>query len=272
MKITVQAPAKINLFLRVLEKREDGYHNIRSGITFINLFDEISIAESNRTLINYSGNFNPVSGVYKDCIIKRTLEFLNLYEKVNLEINIKKNIPVQAGLGSASTNAATLIKGLKRLNIIQEINKDYDYSFLGSDIPVFLFGKNYSLVQGMGQNITNQTSPKYFFLLVKPTINFSTKIMYEKISKKLNTKIFQDDNDWGNDFEKIAIEEYQEIKNILKFLQNSEHCIFSRMSGSGSCCFSVYEKQEFANKAQVNLNENFPELWSFVGENNIINS
>ena len=77
MKITVQAPAKINLFLRVLEKREDGYHNIRSGITFINLFDEISIAESNRTLINYSGNFNPVSGVYKDCIIKRTLEFLN---------------------------------------------------------------------------------------------------------------------------------------------------------------------------------------------------
>ena len=267
MKITIQAPAKINLFLRVLGKRKDGYHNIRSGITFINLFDEISISKSNKTLINYSGNFKPVSGIYDDCIIKRTLEFLNLYEKINLEINIKKNIPVQAGLGSASTNAATLIKGLKRLNVIQKINKDYDYSVLGSDIPVFLFGKNYSLVQGMGQNIINQTFPKYFFLLVKPTINFSTKRMYEKISKKLNFKLFNDDSDWGNDFEKIAIEEYQEIKNMLKFLQNSKNCIFSRMSGSGSCCYGVFKKEKDAISSQKDFHNTYPKLWSFVGNN-----
>ena len=61
-KIIIYAPAKINLFLRVLNKRKDGYHNIRSSITFINLFDEIEIKQSNKTTINYSGFFRPDVG------------------------------------------------------------------------------------------------------------------------------------------------------------------------------------------------------------------
>ena len=77
-KIIVHAPAKINLFLRVLKKRADGYHNIKSGVTFINLFDEIDVKESDLTSINYSGIFKPESGLYENCIIKKTLIFLSI--------------------------------------------------------------------------------------------------------------------------------------------------------------------------------------------------
>ena len=118
-----------------------------------------------------------------------------------------------------------------------------------------------------------------FFLLVKPETGFSTKKMYDKISVNLQddnianhrNNILNDD-DQGNDFENIAIKENEEINQILKYLSSSEKCIFSQMTGSGSCCFAAYEKPDYAKKAQMNLNENFPELWSFVGENNIINN
>ena len=103
--------------------------------------------------------------------------------------------------------------------------------------------------------------------------------MYDKISRNLqgdaianhNNNISNDD-DYGNDFENIAIKENEEINQILKYLSSSEKCIFSQMAGSGSCCFAAYEKQEYANKVQISLKENFPKLWSFVGENNIINN
>ena len=277
-KITIKAPAKINMFLHVLDKRDDGYHNIRSGITFINLFDEVCIKKNNSMIIQYSGTFKSSYDFFEDCIIKKTLKFLNLDNKVNLKINIKKNIPIQAGLGSASSNAAALIKGLEKLKIIT-MNEDYKfYSQLGADIPVFLYGKN-ALVEGIGERVFKYEFPKYFFLLVKPETGFSTKKMYDKISVNLqdnnisnHSKNILNDDDYGNDFENIAIKENEEINQILKYLSSSEKCIFSQMTGSGSCCFAAYEKQDYANKAQMNLIENFPKLWSFVGENNIINN
>ena len=277
-KIIIKAPAKINLFLHILNKRDDGYHNIRSGITFINLYDEVCIKKNNSMIIQYSGTFKPSYDFFEDCIIKKTLKFLNLDNKTNLEININKNIPIQAGLGSASSNAAALIKGLEKLKIIK-MNKDYEfYSQLGADIPVFLYGKN-ALVEGIGEKVFKHEFPKYFFLLVKPETGFSTKKMYDKISVNLqddnisnHSKNILNDDDHGNDFENIAIKENEEINQILKYLSSSEKCIFSQMTGSGSCCFAAYEKKEYANKAEISFNENFPKLWSFVGENNAINN
>ena len=275
-KVIIQAPAKINLFFRVINRRDDGYHNIKSGITFINLFDEIKIKKSNSMSIKYSGSFKPSTGFYKNCIINRTLKFLNLHQKINLEINIEKNIPVQAGLGSASTNAAAFIKGLEKLGIIKQIIDYKFYSSLGADVPVCLYGKN-SLVKGIGEKISRQEFPKYFFLVVKPEINFSTKQMYEKISQylqndnEINKKNISkiNDEDYGNDFENIAKKENDEINQLLFFLSNSDNCIFAGMTGSGSCCFAAFEQSEYAKNVQIKLKNNFPKLWSFAGENNI---
>ena len=270
-KIVIKAPAKINLFLHVLNKRQDGYHNIKSGITFVNLFDEVCVTKNSSMLIQYSGTFKPGHGFFDDCIIKKTLKFLNLDNKINLKINVKKNIPIQAGLGSGSTNAVSLIKALEKLKIIK-IKKNYKfYSQLGSDIPVFLHGKN-AYVEGIGEKIFQREFPRYFFLLVKPDINFSTKKMYDKISMNLQYNNIVNNDDYGNDFENIAIKENEQIGQILKYLSNSKNCIFSQMTGSGSCCFAAYKKKEYANNAQINFKENFPKLWSFVGENNTINN
>ena len=73
-KVIIKSPAKINLFLHVVNKRKDGFHNIKSGITFISLFDQVSIIRENSLKIEYSGPFCPVEGLYVDCIVKKTLE------------------------------------------------------------------------------------------------------------------------------------------------------------------------------------------------------
>ena len=160
-KKIILSPAKLNIFLILLGRRKDGYHEIRTGVSFINLFDHIEIEKNHKTTISYSGLFKPDKGYYSDCIIKRTIDFLDLKDKLNLKINIVKNIPVQGGLGSASTNAASLIKTFEKMNLIKKRNSDY-YAQLGADIPCFIFGKD-CLVSGMGEKLTYQVFPKYFF-------------------------------------------------------------------------------------------------------------
>ena len=277
-KKIILAPAKLNIFLKILGKRNDGYHEIRSGITFINLFDQIEIEENNEMTINYTGEFKPKKGFYDDCIIKRTLNFLNFDKNLKLKINIIKNIPVQGGLGSASTNAATIIKFFEDMNLIK-IKPPEFYAPLGADIPSFLFRKD-CFVSGIGDNIFYHIFPKYFFLLVKPKSNNSTKKMYQRL--KFNSQIFDQslvpdkfelsDRDNGNDFEEILKNENEDCIKILHNLENLENTIFARMTGSGSCCFAVFEKKEYALNAKQIFKLKFNDLWAVVCENNNINN
>ena len=243
-KKKIFAPAKLNIFLKVLGKRDDGCHNIRTGITFINLYDVLKIQSSERTSIKYTGNFKPIKGNYSDCIILKTINFLNKNNNIKLNIQIQKNIPVQGGLGSGSTNAASLIIALEEMNLIKKENPKI-YASLGADIPCFLYNKN-CLALGIGEVICPQIYPKYYFLLVKPNFNNSTKYMYSKLGLKLDsTSISKDDfqindEDSGNDFEKILIENIK-FKQIMEFLDNLEMSIFARMTGTGSCCFAVFD-------------------------------
>jgi 4-diphosphocytidyl-2-C-methyl-D-erythritol kinase len=274
----IYAPAKLNLFLKINEKRDDGYHNIRSGITFINLFNVVEIKRSKTMKISYHGPHMPENGFYSNCIIQKTLNFLGLKNRMNLEINIEKNIPVQAGLGSASADAAGLIKGLDKMQLI-EIQEISTYASLGADIPSFLFAHN-CLVRGMGELIFKKHFPKYYFLLAKPSINFSTKEMYKKIPL-INLQLTNVENeneneineeDTGNDFEKILHDNFRVVQEILDFLYNLNGTIFSRMTGSGSCCYAAFETKKLAYEAQVNFQSAYSGLWTFVGENNTINN
>jgi len=275
-KQTIYAPAKLNLFLKINEKRNDGYHNIRSGITFINLFDVIEIKKSTKMKISYQGPYRPENGFYSNCIIQKTLNFLDLDHNIQLEINIKKNIPVQAGLGSASTNAAGLIQGLNKMQLIK-LQGISTYASLGADIPSFLFASD-CLVRGIGDLVSTQYFPKYYFLLVKPSINLSTKEMYKKIASiNIQHSSVENENeinedDAGNDFEKILPHSFKSVQEILVFLNNLNEAIFSHMTGSGSCCYAAFKTKKLANKARENFQSAYPELWTFVGENNTINN
>jgi len=265
------SPAKINLFLKIIAKREDGYHNIRTGVTLINLFDEISAVKSSDFKVKYIGEFAPPNNVYADCIVEKIFSKFNLV-KPNYCFTIKKNIPVQSGLGSASSNAAAIIRILKKLEYkeMQTIN----FSEIGADVPLFINNQD-SLVRGIGDIIIKQQFPKYYFLLIKPHQNCSTKQMYQNINiNKLDfdsnfdtSEICEYDN--GNDFESIIRNNYSEIDNLLKFMRSLPNIIFSRLTGSGSSIFSAFDSRKNAEQGLVIFKKRFPENWVSIFENNI---
>ncbi len=273
-KIIEKSPAKINLFLKIINKREDSFHNIRTGITFLNLYDEITVQAHSKFEINYTGIFAPKKNLFEDCIISRLFTYIN-EDKPKLLFSVSKNFPYQAGLGSASSNVATVIKILENLELIEKRNI-FDYADLGSDIPVFLNQRD-ALVRGKGDLIANVHFPKYYFLIIKPSFQCSTKKMYDSFQSAdfdYNAEFDLEeinDQDSGNDFEKILLKNEPEFLSMFNFLEGFEEVIFSRLTGSGSCIYSVFEKKEHAINAQKKFQQSFSNLWTHVCENNLTN-
>ena len=156
------SPAKINLFLKIISKRDDGYHNLRSGVTLINLHDEVSAEKSSEFKVKYTGQFAPPDNTFKDCIVEKIFSTYKL-KKPMYCFTIQKNIPVQSGLGSASSNAAAILRILKKLDY-REI-KAINFSEIGADVPLFVENQD-SLVRGIGDITIKQLFPKYYFLIV----------------------------------------------------------------------------------------------------------
>ena len=273
-KIIEKSPAKINLFLKIINKRDDGFHNIRTGITFIDLYDEITVQPHNKFEVIYKGKFAPKNNQFKDCIITRLFTFIN-EDRPKLLFTISKNFPYEAGLGSASSNVASVIKILENLELIKKKNI-FDYVEFGSDIPFFLNQKD-ALVRGKGDLIANVHFPKYYFLLIRPSFKCSTKKMYDSfrtVDFNYNTDFDLEeinDQDSGNDFENILKKNEPEFLSIINILEDFEYVVFSRLTGSGSCIYSVFEKKEHAVNAQKNFQQSFSNLWTHVSENNLIN-
>ena len=142
--------------------------------------------------------------------------------------------------------------------------------------PFFLNQKD-ALVRGKGDLIANVHFPKYFFLLIRPSFKCSTKKMYDSfrtVDFNYNTDFDLEeinDQDSGNDFEKILKKNEPEFLSIINILEDFEDVVFSRLTGSGSCIYSVFEKKEHAVNAQKNFQQSFSNLWTHVSENNLIN-
>ena len=266
------SPAKLNLFLKIINKREDGYHNIRSAFTLINLFDEVTAEKNSEFKIRYIGDFAPPNNQFQDCIIAKLFSKFNL-PKPSYCFTIKKNIPIQSGLGSASSNVAAVIRILEKQNY--KNIKFMNFSGLGADIPFFIRNHD-SLIRGIGDIMIDQFFPKYYFLLIKPLQSCSTVEMYNQInSDKINYDSNLDteeinDSDSGNDFELIAENKYSEISSLMSFMKNLPNVIFSRLTGSGSCIFAVYDSKKNAELSLSIFRNKFPNLWSRVLENNFM--
>ena len=264
------SPAKLNLFLKIVSKRDDGYHNIRSGVTLINLFDEVIAEKDDKFSITYTGEFAPYNNKFKDCIVEKIFSKLDI-KKPNYAFTIKKNIPIMSGLGSASSNAASVLRILQKLNYLDLRKKNF--AEIGADVPFFI-NHHDSLIREIGNITIKQSFPKYYFLVVKPIHNCSTKEMYDLInSDAINydanydtDEINEDDN--GNDFENILEKQSNEIKNLFKFMGSLPDAIFTRLTGSGSCIFVAFEKKKYAEDSLLIFKNNFPLLWARVFENN----
>ena len=253
MQLKVKTPAKINLTLEIVNKREDGFHNIQSVMQLINLYDylTINVELSNQTEINLSGNSDEIPYNEKNLVYKATELFLNKTGIKDFKINIfiEKNIPVSAGLAGGSTNAAGTIFGLNKIfnNPLSKEELHELCAKLGSDLNVCLEG-GCLLAEGRGEIITKLPFRNSDVSLIKPKhLGISAKEAYTKYSEledkpnydmthkmidsiKIGTDIRQF---LYNDLETAIFDDYEELQRIKEMYPQSI------MSGSGSTYFTL---------------------------------
>ena len=263
MTIKLSSNAKINLALSINHKRADGYHDISSIMQEIDLSDVIEVTKNDSDKINITSKGIKVPEDDSNlCYIATTILFAKYNIFHGIDIRIDKQIPIGAGLGGGSSNAATVIKGLSKLFDIK-LKNDIFYkicSDIGADVAFFYNG-GMQYARGIGNKLT-QLSPllhNYYFLLILPNIEISTPWAYSKYKKYLENQSnpsnflpLSDNIDWSlwrNDFEKVVLSTYPEIKAIKSGLQNT-NSLFVSLSGSGSTMFGVYDNLESVSNAQ----------------------
>jgi 4-diphosphocytidyl-2-C-methyl-D-erythritol kinase len=266
------SPAKINLRLEVLNKREDGYHDIRTILTRISLYDDVYISLKKEKGIS-------VKSENVDIPENRNLAFIAakyLLEEAGIDtgvdIRIKKRIPVGGGLGGGSSNAATIIMALNELLNINLSDKGLmDIGLkIGTDVPFFIFKKP-AIATGIGDILEEITiPPNLWFVLINPDICINTGDIYKKLlltNSKIGIKLpylFKDCSQivkiLYNDLERVTINMYPvigEIKNRLLSL-GAEGTL---MSGSGSTVFAIFSDKDRALRSINSLNNIFNKVF-----------
>lgn len=269
--------SKINLSLNINSKLKNGLHDIQSYYCLINLFDKIKIRkiDKKKDKVVFFGPFVKYIKKSNNSIINllkllRKLELISGYYSVN----VIKNIPVFSGLGGGTSNAASvlkfLLKGKVSKNILEKVEK-----LIGSDLRLF-FHK-----QGFLQNLrTIKTikKQKLFFLLSRPNIICSTKKIYSKVKKYSKKKKFNFQKmnnkkgfinyilEQNNELQSIVEEEYPSIKILLKDINTEKGCYFSRMSGSGSVCYGLFNNESNAKKALNKIKTKHPKFWFSIAK------
>lgn len=243
--IKIQCPAKINLLLKVLNKREDGFHNIESIMQTIDLFDYliINIENYSTSEILLDGNNKEIPYNEKNLVYKAAKLFLdktNLQNK-KISIYIDKSIPVSAGLAGGSTDAAGTLYGLNKIfnNVLTDMELNNLCAELGSDLNVCLNGGRI-LATGRGEVTEPLEFEEFNVNLIKPkALGISAKEAYTKFAElKNNSKALKTRDNFENDLEWAVIEDYPQ----LQFIKNKYPK--SMMTGSGSTYFSLTEEFE----------------------------
>ena len=276
-KICVKSPAKINLHLEIIGKREDGYHELAMIMQNIDLSDYIEFENNQIGEIKLKSDSKDLSLDEDNLIIKAANYIKDLSKNKELGANIflKKNIPIGAGLAGGSSNAAATLVGLNKL---WALDLDYDTIFilsakLGSDVPFFIEG-GCQFCFGRGEILEKYSSNFDFgvILLKNPNISISTVDTYKKYSQEFCPKYFTETektnkirndlrvngfNDFKlseqrinvkNDLQVIVERENNSVKKALYLLSNLQNCLSFSMSGSGPTCFALFKDINIASE------------------------
>jgi len=264
--ITVRAFAKINLYLKILAKRADGFHDIETVMQNISLYDRIFIESGGKGITVVSNHPAVPSGAGNICY-KAAQRLIQLSGEEGVKIKIEKNIPSGAGLGGGSSDAAAVIFAL---NKIWELSLDADAMMkiaadLGSDVPFFISGGR-ALCRGRGDKIEKILNPKSeilngHYVIVKPDVSVPTKWAYEEYDRMSAAAGF---NCFGskegglicsetpltyyeNDFERVILPKYPDIKRAKELLL-SAGAKTALLTGSGSAVFCPADDKAHAEK------------------------
>ena len=234
--LILACPAKLNITLQVLGKRNDGMHEIKTHFQLINLFDEMQINKS-KALCN-SIRTNASIDIENDKnLVYQAIKALSKYvqQDIYCEVTIKKNIPIGGGLGGGSSNAAAALIGINHLYSLNlSISELMKIGLeLGADVPFFIFGKN-AIASGVGDKLHEIKCTKNNFLVVSPNIHSSTKDMFMKWDELNAKNALQPSTANENAFAQIFLDQHKEVR---KFLQTSSGFSKFRLSGTGSTIF-----------------------------------
>jgi len=263
------APAKLNLFLQITGKREDGYHNLQTVFQFLDKADRLRfVVRDNSKIVRKTDN----EGVKPedDLVIKaaRALQQATETEK-GADIYLQKLLPMGGGVGGGSSDAATTLLVLNHLwgtGLGVEALAEIGLS-LGADVPVFIHG-HAAFAQGVGEQLEAISPLEHWYLIVQPEIHLSTAEIFSNSQltrdcpaiRICDLQIGTTDeaqilDELGNVFEPVVAKQHPEIAEVIQFLRKYAN---ARLTGSGACVFAAFESREKAQAVMAEL----PDHWS----------
>ena len=248
------APAKLNLFLHVVGRRRDGYHLLQSVVTLIDLHDTLRFRVRPDAIVH---RMNDVPGVLpaEDLVVRAAL----LLQEASgtpqgADIEIEKRIPMGAGLGGGSSDAATTLLALNRLwktgfdrEALAEIGAG-----LGADVPFFIFGRP-AWAEGIGDRLRDIEVPPRWYVILTPPAHVPTQVVYTAPELTRNTEPLKmedfsahpNDPRFHNDLEPVVTARFPVVARHLEWLRSRGN---ARMTGSGSCVFAAFESRDAAQR------------------------
>lgn len=238
--IRVPSPAKLNLFLHITGRRENGYHELQTIFQLIDLYDWMIFTPTLDEQIEIDG-LNEVRP--EENLIYRAAQILRPHAKkfCGLHIKIEKNIPMGAGLGGGSSNAATTLIVLNQLwecGLNQEQLADYGVK-LGADVPIFIYGKN-AWAEGIGEHLSFIDLDQKQFIILKPDCFISTQLLFSQKTLTRDSKTTKfcayqlEPSNFGNNFEPLARQLYPEVEEAMRYLDQFGQ---AKLTGTGACVF-----------------------------------
>ncbi|EIM37991.1 MULTISPECIES: 4-(cytidine 5'-diphospho)-2-C-methyl-D-erythritol kinase [Acinetobacter] len=249
--IRVPSPSKLNLFLHITGCRPDGYHELQSIFQLIDLCDWLEFEQTADKQIQIEGL---ASVDLEQNLIYRAIQVLKPYAKAysGLKIRLEKNIPMGAGLGGGSSNAATTLIVVNQLwdcGLTIEQLAELGVK-LGADVPIFVYGRN-AWAEGIGEHLTFIDLDQKQFIVLKPDCFISTQLLFSQKTLTRDTKSSKfcayqiTPSDFGNNFEPLARSLYPEVDEAMQYLDQFG---VAKLTGTGACVFiEVTEKMNVTN-------------------------
>ncbi|MFZ4761803.1 MAG: 4-(cytidine 5'-diphospho)-2-C-methyl-D-erythritol kinase [Alphaproteobacteria bacterium] len=274
-----QAPAKLNLFLHIIGRRSDGYHLLQSVVIFVDLADQLTIDDGGG--LSVDGAFaHSLGGDHRNNLVLKAADAAAsvFHRKLPLGWRLTKNIPIQAGLGGGSADAAACLRLLARYWQIDITHPHWQQlaTELGADVPMCLASQP-AFIEGVGEEITPLLlEQEWHVVLIWPGKGLSTPAIFaqycahkEKMLAPYTPPITlpplktrEDFLLWlhttQNDLTPAAMAIFPFMTEILTALQQAVGCYFARMSGSGSACFGLFSSPATAEAAAQLLQKHFP--------------
>lgn len=269
-KLTLKAPAKINLGLDVLGRRDNGYHDVRMVMQSIGLYDDVTIEKVEEPGICLEINLDFLPTDERNIAYKAAKLLMDEFAiSTGVKIKLEKHIPVAAGMAGGSTNAAAVLEGMNTLFSLGLTQKELMERGvkLGADVPYCIM-KGTALAEGIGEILSPLPPlPECHILIAKPDISVSTKEVYEELDSKEIPEHPEIDgileglkeanlekivSAMGNVLERVTVQKYPVIDEIKQVMKKAG-AMNAMMSGSGPTVFGIFKDRETAELAQQEI-------------------